>query len=79
MTLREAKKLTPGQIILSKYLKNADGTPWRWKVNGEVKRWKRDKDRIKIPLKRGQYNFAYLDNTNLNLFTLKKEIAKGRS
>ena len=38
--------------------RNADGTPQRWRLNGAVKRWKRDRERISIPLKHGMYDYG---------------------
>lgn len=35
------------------------------RVNGKVKRWKREPDRIEIPVKRGLYEFAYITNENV--------------
>jgi len=67
LTLERAKKLRVGDIVYHKTNKNRDRTPQRWRVNGEVKRWKRDKDRIKIPVKYGLYTYGYIDNSNINL------------
>ena len=73
MTLREAKKLEIGQILYHVRNKNADGTAQRWRINGMMKRWKRDMDRIEIPIKNGLYNYGYLNNSNLNLLTIKEK------
>jgi len=62
MKLSEAKKLTYRQEVWHKTLKNADGTPKRFRVNGAVKTWKRDPDRIRVPLKHGLYATGYLVN-----------------
>jgi len=62
MKLSEAKKLTYRQEVWHKTLKNADGTPKRFRVNGAVKTWKRDPDRIRVPLKHGLYDTGYLVN-----------------
>jgi hypothetical protein len=35
------------------------------KVNGKVKRWKRDKDRIEIPVKYGMYECGKLDSSDI--------------
>lgn len=70
ITLDQAKGLTTGTILHHVSETNADGTPQRWRVNGQVKRWKGDTDRIKIPMKRGLYEFGYLTNDNLDLVTL---------
>ena len=65
MELTEAKKLIKGQMIYHNQNRNADGSPQRWKVNGEQKKWKRDPDRIKIPLKHGLNHYDYLTNSGL--------------
>ena len=50
LTLEQAKQLHYGDYLIDEYGK-------RWKVNGEVKRWKRDPDRIRVPLKHGLYSY----------------------
>lgn len=62
MTKREALSLTPGQWIHSKTLTNADGTPLRAKVNGQVKTWKTRPNDIIIPCKYGMYDYLYVGN-----------------
>lgn len=42
--------------------------PYRWKVNGKIKLWKRNKEVFRLPLKRGLYEFGYIDSTNNHLF-----------
>lgn len=74
MKLSEAKKLEVGQILYHVSSKNTDGTAQRWRVNGMVKRWKRDVDRIRIPIKHGLYDHDYIDNDTLNLLTIKEII-----
>ena len=73
MTLDEAKNLYVGQIIYHKFHKNADGTPQRWKVNGVVKTWKHNSERVKIPLKYGLYAYDYLTENELDLVCLTEE------
>jgi hypothetical protein len=70
MTLEQAKSLQFGQIIHHREFKNADKTPARYKVNGKVKTWKRSLDKVKVPLKRGLYEFGYLTESNLDEFEL---------
>jgi len=62
LTLTKAKELKHGDVLHHKQRENADGTPERWRVNGKVKRWKRDTNRIEVPLKRGLYDYGYLTN-----------------
>jgi hypothetical protein len=63
LTLEQAKHLRPGDILYHTTDKNADGTPTRWKVNGQVKTWKKDPNRIYIPLKHGLRSYDYLTET----------------
>lgn len=44
-----------------------------WRVNGQIKRWKRNPLRIQVPLKRGLWEYGYLDETNLEHFHLASE------
>jgi len=61
ITLQQAKALQFGDLIYSNHFTGADNqTPIKWRVNGQVKRWKRDPDRIQIPVKHGLYDHAYL-------------------
>lgn len=50
LTLEDAKQLKPGEILV-------DAAGKRWKVNGKVQRWKRDANRIRVPLKHGLYAY----------------------
>lgn len=62
MKLNEAKQLKHGDTLEHKKLSNADGSPMRFRVSGNVKTWKRDINRIKVPLKHGLYDNGYLVN-----------------
>ena len=68
LTLEQAKRLQCGDILESKLFNNADGTPMRWKVNGKIKTWKRDSSRIKVPVKRGLYEYGYITEYELKDF-----------
>lgn len=70
ITLNQAKQLRVGETIHHISNRNADSTPQRWSINGEVKTWKRSPDRVKVPLKHGLYVFDYLTEANLQEFTL---------
>ena len=54
LTLGEAKKLTYRDVLVDNYGK-------RWYVNGQVKTWKRDVSRVRIPLKHGLYTYGALN------------------
>lgn len=62
ITFEQAIELTHGQILFSNWASNKDGSPKRYKVNGKVKRWKRDKYRLEIPIKHGLYQHGYITN-----------------
>ena len=62
LTLEEAKQLKPGDIL-------HDERGKRWKVNGQVKRWKRSPDRIRVPLKHGLYAYDAITETDFPLGT----------
>jgi len=70
ITLQQAKDLKHGDTLHHTVNKNADGTPQRWRVNGMVKRWKRNPDRIQVPLKHGLYRYDYLTENDLDLVNL---------
>jgi len=58
MTLDEIKALGYGDHV---DFKANDGTLRRIKINGEVKRWKRDADRVRVSVKYGMYETGQLD------------------
>ena len=62
ITLEAAKKLTYGDILYVEDDFNSDGSKRRWRVTGKVKLWKRDPQRIKVPLKHGLYAYGELTN-----------------
>jgi hypothetical protein len=65
ITLKQAKNLTYGDELYHVNLKNADGSPMRFRVSGKVKTWKRDETRIRVPLKHGLYDYGYLVNDTI--------------
>lgn len=70
ITLQQAKGLKPGQILYHTKNTNADRTPQRWKVNGQVKTWKRTPEKVRVPVKHGLYRYDYLTEDDLNLVSL---------
>ena len=70
LTIARAKKLIHGDIIYQKGKFNSDNTLKRWRVTGKVKTWKRDKNRIKIPVRYGLYVNDYITNDNNHLFLI---------
>ena len=60
ITRDEAKQLRPGDILLDQWGK-------RWKVSGQVKTWKRDANRIRVPLKHGLYSYDALTGADFDV------------
>jgi hypothetical protein len=60
MTLDEAKLLRVGQRVI-------DVNGKRWKINGKVRTWKRNPNRIEIPVKHGLYVYGYINQHNLDM------------
>lgn len=54
MTVDEIKALRYGQTV---WFRSLDGSARRAKVNGKPKRWKRQLNRVEIPLKYGMYEY----------------------
>jgi hypothetical protein len=71
LTLREAKKLKHGDVLVNM----DDGK--RWRVSGKVKTWKKDARRIRVPLKHGLYSYDALQTEDFdvdgNCYYLRKE------
>ena len=75
MTLTEAKNLTIDTTLYHRIYTNADGTPARYRVNGQVKTWKTRPNEVRVPLKRGLYEHGYLNHHNLGDFFFTEEEA----
>ena len=71
ITLEQAKSLKYGDILYQVNANNADGTPRRWKVNGQPKTWKRSPERVQVPVKHGLYMYDYITERDLDLVSLK--------
>lgn len=76
ITLEQAKNLTSGTILYHVIYKNYDGSPQRWKVNGQPKTWKRNPEKVQVPLKHGLYDYDYLTENDLNLVSLSEDIGE---
>lgn len=68
MNLRQAKALKTGQIVhyTGRGPCGKNNAVIRVKVNGAVLTWKRDPDRVKVPVKRGLYEYTYITESNLS-------------
>ena len=71
ITIEQAKNLKHGDILHHNIHRNSDGSCQRWKVNGVVKRWKREPDRIQIPVKHGLRSYDYIRNEHLGIVHLE--------
>ena len=69
MTINEAKKLRQGQTVYIKGEYNSDGTAMRCRVNGKIQTCKTRPNDVKVPIKRGLYEFGYITSRNLTNFT----------
>lgn len=76
ISLKQAKALKPGQIMYAIGQYNADGTAMRAKVNGKVQTWKTRPDEVKIPYKRGMYEYGYIRENDLKNFSLTEPPAR---
>lgn len=77
MTLREAHTLHLGQTLYHRTARNADGSPQRWRVNGQVKRWKTWPLDVRVPLKHGLRVHSYLTQHNLHTLWFTESDALG--
>lgn len=63
ITLDDLKSLQVGDYIM---IPRRNG-PEKWKVNGQVKTWKRDAGRVRVPLKHGLYNYDQVTELSLGI------------
>lgn len=73
MTPAETLKLTYGRHVYSDAYQNADGSPQVWKITGKPKTWKTRPNEFKIPIKRGLYEYGYLNEGNVQSFHLTEQ------
>jgi len=75
ISLQQARELEFGQMLYHNSNRNSDGTPQRWKVNGKVRLWMRDPDRIEIPVKNALRNYGTVYRSELDMVSLTEEDA----
>lgn len=75
LTLEQAKNLQPGQELWANFSFNKRGIPRKVKVNGKVRTWKRNPERVQIPYKYGLYEYGYITERDLPDFCLTPEEA----
>jgi len=76
MTVDEAKRLRYHQEIYEIGEYNADGTARRWRVSGAVKTWKRDPNRVRVPIKHGLYANGAIEAWNARYFTTREPASR---
>jgi hypothetical protein len=64
-------KVAGNGMIVRYYLDKEACKPVRWKVNGQVKFWKRTPGKFKLPVKFGLYQYSYVTEENVQLFSLE--------
>lgn len=69
LTLKQAKNLQYRDII-------HDEICQKWRVNGKVKIWKRNPNKIRIPIKYGLYSYDYITESDLPFIHLEKDCPK---
>jgi len=72
VTLAQAKRLRYNQVLYHRRWRNADGSAQRWVVKGKPKTWKTRPHQVRVPIKRGLWEYGYLTESNLKDFTLKE-------
>jgi len=79
ITKEMAMQLELGQILYHKDYRNSDGSPERWRVNGQCKIWKTRPKEFRLPIKWGLKTGGYLDQTCPNNFFVNEDEALGRT
>lgn len=68
MKIEQLKALHYGEVLHHNRLHNADETCQRWRVNGTPKTWKRRPESVRVPIKRGLYEYGYVDECTMDCF-----------
>lgn len=70
MTLQDLTELEYGMRLVHRTLKNADGSPMRFKVNGAPQAFKRNIQNVRVPWKHGLWDYGYITAQNAEDFEL---------
>ena len=73
MKLQQAKELKSGAIVHFDHTFTARGKCRNFRVNGKVKTWKRDADRVYVPLKSGLYTYGAITEWNVDRLHVEGE------
>ena len=79
ITLEQAKKLRMRDILYHKTHRNADGTPQRWRVNGQPRTWKTKPERVEVPVVFGLKGYDTLTEDDLDSVSLSADEALGKA
>lgn len=72
MTLDEIKSLSGHAEFIAN-----DGTLRRLKINGRVRTWKRDTERVEVPVKYGMYEYGTMDTAEARYLWARHTPPKG--
>lgn len=70
-----AGSLEYGDILYHLWYVNSDGSPQRYKVNGRPQIWKTRPEEIRIPAKRGLWQYVQIWHYDLDQFSLSESFA----
>jgi len=70
ITLEQAKSLEYGDLLHSESI---IGTCKRWRITGKVKTWKRNPERVRVPIMFGLYSHDYLTDRDLDIVHLERD------
>ena len=73
MTRQQAKELKSGTIVQFAHNLTTRGKCRNFRVNGKVKTWKRDADRVYVPLKSGLYTYGAITEWNVDRLHVEGE------
>ncbi len=80
MTIEQVKKLNYGDIVhygtCMQFIGPRGGITEntnKWRVTGKVKTWKRNVNRVRVPVKHGMYENWYIDEFNCESFHLESK------
>jgi hypothetical protein len=70
ITRTNVVRLYHGLTLHHKTNRNADLTPERWRIFGQVKTWKTRPGEFRVPIKRGLYEHSYLTDKNADEYEI---------
>lgn len=70
------RNLGLGSVLYHTEARNRDGTPQRWRVNGQPKLWKTRPKEFMLPVKHGMYTYNRVTEINCHEFRTEEKWAK---